>query len=219
MPDEIAEIADDIVEAITKCLARNGFDRTSLEEIATEAGTSRATLYRRFGGRTALFEAFLAHHAKPIRQRCVEILSGPGSVEERLEEVLVALVRDMENHEWLRIELERGVPSVLRNLLRSVNTIMGDTILLPLLEDRLNAEGELEGFSLKFVSDWVVQQLIVLVADEAFDDEQLRRFLRLFIMRPLLSARPASSSAGGLVELKGSLESSLRIVHGLMADK
>lgn len=47
-----------IVEALTTCLSRWGMAKTTVEDIAREAGVSRATVYRLFpGGKTAIAHA------------------------------------------------------------------------------------------------------------------------------------------------------------------
>ena len=46
---------DDLLAATYACIARNGLDRTTVEDAAREAGVSRATVYRWFpGGRDEL---------------------------------------------------------------------------------------------------------------------------------------------------------------------
>jgi AcrR family transcriptional regulator len=47
-----------VVAAARRCLVREGARRTTVDEVAVEAGISRATLYRAFpGGRDTIFEA------------------------------------------------------------------------------------------------------------------------------------------------------------------
>ena len=44
-----------VLEACYACIARHGLDRTTVEDVAREAGLSRATIYRAFpGGRDDL---------------------------------------------------------------------------------------------------------------------------------------------------------------------
>lgn len=50
-----------ILEAAIRTLAAEGIDRTSMERVAAEAGTSKVTLYTRYPSKTALIDAALAH--------------------------------------------------------------------------------------------------------------------------------------------------------------
>jgi AcrR family transcriptional regulator len=54
--------AERIVAATLRCISRWGVGKTSLDDVAREAGVSRATVYRLFpGGRDGLFEAVARH--------------------------------------------------------------------------------------------------------------------------------------------------------------
>jgi AcrR family transcriptional regulator len=47
-----------VLDAALRCVARWGLTKTTLDDVAKEAGCSRATVYRAFpGGKDALFEA------------------------------------------------------------------------------------------------------------------------------------------------------------------
>src|SRR3954451_6642532 len=51
-----------IIEAALRCIARWGVGKTGLDDIAREAGVSRATVYRLFpGGKDTLLDAVLHH--------------------------------------------------------------------------------------------------------------------------------------------------------------
>jgi AcrR family transcriptional regulator len=50
---------EQIIAAATRAFARAGFAATNLDDIATEAGISRAILYRHFDSKTDLYQAVL----------------------------------------------------------------------------------------------------------------------------------------------------------------
>jgi AcrR family transcriptional regulator len=54
-----AERREQILTAATRAFARAGFAATSLDDIATQAGVSRAILYRHFDSKTDLYAAVL----------------------------------------------------------------------------------------------------------------------------------------------------------------
>ena len=54
-----------VLEAGLTLFSRHGFKRTSMADIAREAGVARATLYLRFADKRAVFEALAASMARP----------------------------------------------------------------------------------------------------------------------------------------------------------
>ncbi len=60
-PDLSAERSQQILDAFSRCVARLGFDATSLEEVAGEAGVRRSIIRHYIGNRDDLVAAFLDH--------------------------------------------------------------------------------------------------------------------------------------------------------------
>ena len=54
MPPVTPSAARRLLDAAITCLGRDGYAKTTLDDIATEAGCARATAYRYFPGKTAL---------------------------------------------------------------------------------------------------------------------------------------------------------------------
>ncbi|TPG36421.1 TetR/AcrR family transcriptional regulator [Mycolicibacterium hodleri] len=84
-----SRVVERILEAATQAVADNGFDGLSMDDIAVRAGCSRATVYRRMGGKEALRDAVLDEAIDRINA------SVAGSVvdldgEERLVRAIVA---------------------------------------------------------------------------------------------------------------------------------
>ena len=52
-------VSDRILDGALACVARVGVGKTTLDDVAREAGCARATVYRSFPGRNALFGALL----------------------------------------------------------------------------------------------------------------------------------------------------------------
>ncbi|MDQ3216711.1 MAG: TetR/AcrR family transcriptional regulator [Actinomycetota bacterium] len=84
-------IADAIVEAAARTLASGG-ERTSMHDVATEAGVARATLYRYFPSRQALVEEVGRLAASDAGTRLLSARLGEVSVEEGVARAVRALV-------------------------------------------------------------------------------------------------------------------------------
>lgn len=53
-----ASLEDRILDAARRCVDRWGINKLTIDDVATEAGVSRATLYRLFpGGKDVMFDA------------------------------------------------------------------------------------------------------------------------------------------------------------------
>lgn len=85
-----------ILEATYVCIAREGLDRTTVEDAAREAGVSRATLYRWFpGGRDELLRETIAWQTDQFFLRLAGEVQGSAS----LDEVLATALRLA--HRWI----------------------------------------------------------------------------------------------------------------------
>ena len=81
------ETRERILAATLVSLARYGVAKTTLEDVAKEAGCARATVYRYFGGKQDLLDAAVAHEAA----RLFAAIDDAAGRETRLEDALVAM--------------------------------------------------------------------------------------------------------------------------------
>jgi AcrR family transcriptional regulator len=58
---------ESLLHAATAVFARDGYAAATVEAIAAEAGTTKPTLYARFGSKSDLYEAAVEHEAAAIR--------------------------------------------------------------------------------------------------------------------------------------------------------
>jgi AcrR family transcriptional regulator len=78
-----------LAQALLRCMGRWGLAKTTIEDIAREAGMSRATAYRLYpGGKTAILDAALAGEVC----RLVEVVSVEAAAATDLEDCLVRVV-------------------------------------------------------------------------------------------------------------------------------
>jgi AcrR family transcriptional regulator len=75
-----------LIRAAAAAFARQGFAATSLEDVAREAGVTRAIIYRHFASKTDLFQAVLDDTQERLRARL-------GASDQYGEETVQALVR------------------------------------------------------------------------------------------------------------------------------
>lgn len=69
---------DQIADAALRLFARYGYKRSSMDDIAKEAGLAKATLYLHFKGKDDVFRAMLNLLARRVEARCREVVAVPG---------------------------------------------------------------------------------------------------------------------------------------------
>jgi AcrR family transcriptional regulator len=98
------------VTATLACIARVGLAKTTLDDIAREAGCGRATLYRYFGSRRTLVELAAHSELAAVGGRIRSGIARADTLEDALTELLVGTAREHGSHDALRtmLEVERG---------------------------------------------------------------------------------------------------------------
>ena len=83
-----------LVDAALTCICRWGIRKTSLDDIAREAGVSRATVYRVFpGGKERLVEVVVCHEAGRIFHAMHADLDAAGTLEELVVTGITSMLR------------------------------------------------------------------------------------------------------------------------------
>ncbi len=77
-----------IMEAATELFASRGFAGTSMEQVASQCGAGKDTVYRRFPSKVALFEAVVEHAHKRAVARLEDLPAMEGTALERLRTLL-----------------------------------------------------------------------------------------------------------------------------------
>src|SRR5260221_9044790 len=105
---EIADLTAErrVVDATLRCIARFGVAKAHLDDVATEAGCSRATVYRLFpGGKERLLEAVVLHETARFAAGLNEAIAGAADLEDLLVAGVGFAARDLEQHDALQFLL------------------------------------------------------------------------------------------------------------------
>ena len=177
---------DKIIDAAVRCFERFGPQRTSMNDIADEAGISRRTLYRQFDDRPALVAEILDRRFAVLHASVLAHLASYDDIEEALVEGSLFSVEAGESDD-LVAEIVRhehaGTPE--RFLLR-----VNDDIATRVLEswsvvlDRGRSQGRVR----TDLSDQRVVELIMTVQTVALLRDDLGRDGRRALFRDLLVA-------------------------------
>lgn len=106
-----------VLEAALVCVERQGLAKTSLENVAAEAGLSRATLYRYFpGGRDQVISDTVTWEVRNFLDRIRAATADDHDIEARLTHALLAGHRAIDEHTLLQQILSTEPEALLKEL-------------------------------------------------------------------------------------------------------
>lgn len=98
-----------IAEAFERQLARVGYDRTTLDDVARELGISKKTIYVHFDGKRDIYALLVAGQAAREKMRLAVAVAPLPSYGAKVEALLTLVLRSARDHinetgmeEWLR---------------------------------------------------------------------------------------------------------------------
>ena len=101
-----------LLEVATRLFAAQGFDDTSIEQVLTEAGVSRGSLYHHFDGKDRLFEAVVEHVEQGVVEQLMVAVSRHRDPVKVLRAGCAAWIASVENRAVRQIILT-DAPAVL----------------------------------------------------------------------------------------------------------
>lgn len=181
-----------VIDAALRCLDQLGLDKTTVDDIARESAISRATLYRRFGSKEAIFAAALQQRSRPFEAEVTAILTGPGSLTERIERLLVWAVIEVPENLLLRRLLDQGQSPASMQIFNSVFRDKIHSILQPAVSAaRLNGELAAD-LNEELLVDWIIREMLMIKMAAPWQEEDLRQHVHHFI-KPVLGSRPVAA--------------------------
>ena len=187
-----------VVDAAVRCIARWGLSKTTLDDVAREAGCSRATVYRAFpGGKDGLIEAVTRTELSRFFVRLAQVIEGTDDLEDLLVAAITEANRALTSHEALQFLLRHEPEVVLPNLtFHRAELVLGAVAAFgtPYLTPHV---GEEEAAPL---AEWVARLVLsyTLCPSETHDlssPDDVRRLVRSFVLPGLLST-PSLSTQG-----------------------
>ncbi|MGH9026466.1 MAG: TetR/AcrR family transcriptional regulator, partial [Acidimicrobiia bacterium] len=96
--DRVDEARARAVAALLACIARHGLAKTTLDDVACEAGCARATLYRYFGDKRGLVEATLRTEANRMTATLQDDAAATDSLPDAVAAVIARGSREVLDH-------------------------------------------------------------------------------------------------------------------------
>jgi AcrR family transcriptional regulator len=189
--------ADRVLDATVRCVARWGLAKTTLDDIAREAGVSRATVYRSFpGGRDVVVQAAVAAEIQSFLDGLAARLRTATDLEDLLVAGITYSARSLRDHEALQFllthEPEVVLPHVSFGAFDQLLAVAGEWIR-PWLAPHVGDELALRA------GEWVTRLVLsyTLSPSESFDlaeQAAARRFTNTFLLPGLVATTPATAS-------------------------
>lgn len=185
-----------IIDAALACVARWGLAKTTLEDVAREAGCGRATIYRTFeGGKGAVLRAALARESLRFRAEVESALAevaDPDDLTEVLTAGVVAAATFLDRHEALAYLLAHEpdvvLPHVAFHRLAGLFALVGD-FAVPHLA-RFVGEGE----PARRAAEWLARVVLTYVLNptehvDLTEPVAARRLLSTYVVPGLVRAQ------------------------------
>jgi len=174
-----------VLDAAKACCERWGLAKVTVDDIAAEAGCSRATLYRMFpGGKDVLFEALRVRELEDFFTRLMGHVDGAADLEELLVRTVVAATAELRSDQHIALMLAsepgetlgqltvEGLPRIVR---------FATVFLVPLVDAYLPRE---ESSRLVELMSRLVISYFLAPSDhvDLGDPASAAQFLRTFIL-------------------------------------
>ncbi|EIK95776.1 TetR family transcriptional regulator [Pseudomonas sp. M47T1] len=180
-PKRGAGVQQRVVDSAGSCVERLGLEATTVDDIATEAGVSRATLYRKFANKEAIFDAMVAADAEPFAEQAEQILKGAGDLATRIEDALALGILAMAERRWLHDAMQ-GAGSLGNTLFQTGYRQRSRAVLALILQ----SPQARPGLELDPLLEWFMRELLALVAARPWDEVRLRRHIADFVLPVLI---------------------------------
>jgi len=191
----VDETRQRIVEAAYACIARRGVAKTTIEDVAREAGMSRATVYRAFpGGRDEVVNATVAWATLDFFGRLYEHIQGAASLEAMMELGIRFAYRAIVEHEVLQRVMQTEPDLLLPILTVESNRIRSGIaeVLAPYLEARGLAPGVDLGDAADFLARMVLSYISAPGRWDLDDPDQVARLVRSELLAGVVVPLPTA---------------------------
>jgi AcrR family transcriptional regulator len=104
------------IDATLECIARHGLSKTTIDDVAREAGCSRATLYRYFGSKRELVSRVVNAEAERVTAACRDAALAATTLDDAVVAVLLVAGRELAEHRALRFLADHEAEILLPHL-------------------------------------------------------------------------------------------------------
>jgi AcrR family transcriptional regulator len=186
--DRSEKAAERILDAAGELFTRADAAALGMNDIASAAGCSRATLYRYFPNRDALYTAYAQREGLRLYQKLTDKVSGVADPRERLIDGMLTAVRTV-----------RETPALASWFASGQRPIGGEMAERPevaatLVEGFVGTLGQVEPEAVPRRARWLVRIIISLLMFPGADEDEERAMLAEFVAPILASANGSQAT-------------------------
>lgn len=178
-PSTVAENAtrQKIIDAALVCLDRWGLEKTSLHDIAREAGVTRPTVYSYFANRDEVVQAAMIHGGQSFGLKLLEHINQFSKNRERLLEAVLFAYKNMPKEPYLKLVKDAGLANMINE--QAITSPEGRDICRSLFQEILQNDPKYQK-ELDEITEVTTRFLLSLLLVEGAvkrNDKQMREFL------------------------------------------
>ena len=190
-PDDARER---ILAAAQRCIDRHGIRKTTMDDVASEVGLSRPSVYRYFADRDDLLIELITRHARALRNRAHKSISRQNSLTDQIVEAVLYTAEHARRDPLTRHVIEPNGTNLGRRMIASGTTEMMRAEMWDPILDAGVANNELPpGLPRSDIHLWlgnVTKMVMRGLEDGDGDLKRYRSILRRFVAPAFASATP-----------------------------
>jgi AcrR family transcriptional regulator len=188
-PEDLTAARARLIDAAEACFDRYGVLKTTVEDVATEAHVSRATVYRYFSGRDDLILAVLLREAGRFLSRLEEKTRAQQNLADALVEGVLFTVESVRSDPHLALLFTPEAAGLTSRIAGASEALFGTTaeFLRPLLTGN---EQLRPGVNVEEASEWLLRVILSLLTAPGPVERSpaaQRRYLHTFLVPSLVA--------------------------------
>jgi AcrR family transcriptional regulator len=190
-PGSTEDARERILAAAERCIDRHGIRKTTMDDVASEAGLTRPNVYRYFADRDDLLLELITRHARALLARARKSISRQGSLADQIVEKILYTADHARRDPLTRHILDPDGTSLGKRMIASGTSAMCRAEMWDPLLDAAVANNELPpGLPRSDIHMWlgdVTKMVMRGIEDGEGDIRRYRSILRRFVAPAFVS--------------------------------
>jgi AcrR family transcriptional regulator len=197
-PTNTDDARERIVAAAERCIDRHGIRKTTMDDVASEVGLSRPSVYRYFADRDDLLIELITRHARALIDRARKSIARQRSLSDRIVESVLYIAEHARRDPLTRHVIDPDATSLGRRMIASGTTEMMRAEMWDPVLDAAVANNELPpGLPRSDIHLWLGNVTLMVMRGLEDGDGDIRRYrsiLHRFVVPAFASAKAGASA-------------------------